>query len=140
MGEAKRRKKNDPQWGTDKGKFKRWWEESKRLLQPDFNPDFGHYHLVTFGLREMTLIMEGKFMFFPDREGRLLVCNSESFCSSIIITSKQYEEHFKGKEKDITAMSLKVKPSPQNRYKAKSGEMVVPFFIKAIHRIILTNE
>jgi len=50
MGEAKRRKANDPTFGKKKGtrdngisiskeKAQKWWEESKKSLDHDFVPD-----------------------------------------------------------------------------------------------------
>lgn len=144
MGEAKRRKANDPSYGKksrlliSKEKIEKWCKEAEENLPEGFLPDYGHWYIRNLGLKETRLISHGSFpdgglLILPGRqEEKLLITTGPTCCASSILTKEQYEEHFKGKEKNITSVALVVKPSPENRHKSISGELVIPLIVQSV--------
>lgn len=110
MGEAKRRKLIDPDYG-----------------KPEFDmlPDYGDY-LVKSGLEEMNLCIDNPAIMVAGNEGYIQF-SSENYCGTILTTpsiARSYQNRpFVGK----------VKPSPQERYRTSvTKEWVTPLRIVQI--------
>ena len=148
MGEAKRRKALDPNFGKKKKpevisleKAKRWCEDSNLLLNPDDSPDYGHWCLLTSGEDEVLLRLEGEFTSCQSamnsmKGWKLLYCADPDFLVNILLSPKESKSYFEGREKEITSLIVHARPMPEFRQISIvnniSPRIVVPFEIKEL--------
>jgi hypothetical protein len=140
MGEAKRRKLKDPNFGktTDpffllppdkqKEKIKVWSDEASRALKPGFKPDYGHWYLSTFGCKPINMFITPPYAISTDPMGKMLIASTDDFCISILIKKDQYRKNVQGKEGQPLSMELQV--LPKSRYQSReTNEFVIPFIV-----------
>jgi hypothetical protein len=147
MGEAKRRKLKDPNFGKSERKPRNkkpsdpffllpqeeqqkkaiaWDQQARASLNPNFKPDYGHWHLLTFGCNPIKMFLAPPYMVFPDRLGKMLTASSNKHCISILMDKDQYKENVEGKEGSPLSMELQI--MPKHRYKTpQTNEFVIPF-------------
>ncbi|MBZ8181162.1 hypothetical protein [Oscillatoria salina] len=137
MGEAKRRKQRDPNYGKAlenlpedmlKEKAKKWLEEANRILPNNFRPDYGHWYIANMGMKELNLIISGDYMVGKEKDGYMIIVHSEDFCTSITLSNQQHQQFLELKETTNSPdFQVKAVPCPSERYYAKGVEWVIPF-------------
>ena len=147
MGEAKRRKLKDPNFGKSEQKprnkkpsdpffllpkeeqqkkAKAWDQQARASLNPNFKPDYGHWYLLNFGDTPIKMFLSPPYTIGPDRLGKILTASSGEHCISILMDKDQYKENVKGKERLPLNMELQV--VPKHRFKTpQTNEFVIPF-------------
>lgn len=122
MGEAKRRKQLDPNYGKEKPINLKWFEEMVRNLPPKYKPDYGHIYFRDNLDKELYFGVEGSYTLGNDKYGKMMMLSDQSHCVSILLTNEQLTQFEKS-----TLKTLKIIPWKEERYKANSGEWVLPF-------------
>lgn len=141
MGEAKRRKQLDSNYGKPlnevsdshfKKKASQWLAEAKRDLPKNFGLDYGHQYVATIGRREYCFVFECDYMVLRDGENYMVMArhgDRRQFCTSLIINQDQYNRVIKPYLGDPVKPTIQGRATPAilERYKTQSGEWVIPF-------------
>jgi len=137
MGQARRRKMCDPNYGKPKATIfsrcdamvaQQWWQESqsnaeeKKLL-----PDYGHWFAANLGIKHMHMHLSGEHLAFKERIAGRSVVHVSTGLGELLITVYLSPETYKTWKKDGHA--LNVIPNIEDRFYSKgSGEWIIPFY------------
>lgn len=134
MGEAKRRKQIDPNYGKVRyGKVRNqpeiWYKEMLANLPQNFRMDEGHRLYRSNGNAGVIIMIDGIIRVGNDRQGKMIQVNGEGSVLSLIVTNEQYENT------DWTKLPmLFCLPMLDERYQPYTGEWVLPYQVVDIQQ------
>ncbi|MGL6281676.1 MAG: hypothetical protein ACRC2J_04645, partial [Microcoleaceae cyanobacterium] len=123
MGEAKRRKQIDPNYGKVKKYHPlRWYQQMLASLPRNFRMDEGHRLYLTHGNTPVVIMIGGMIKVGNDRQGKMIQVNGEGSVLSVIVNNEQYENT------DWTKFPMLLcVPMLDERYQPYTGEWVLPY-------------
>jgi len=135
MGEAKRRKQIDPNYGKVKRNLSEFWcRQMFNDLPRNFKLDGGHILYSVYGDQSINIIPIGKILATAnDPKGKMIQISTPDSILSIIMSNQQFEYlDFKKYPWLNRLPQLVCVPMLDERYQASSGEWVLPYQVKDI--------
>jgi hypothetical protein len=123
MGEAKRRKQIDPNYGKVRSnQAELWYQQMLANLPRNFRIDEGHRLYRTHGNTPLGIMLSGIMRIENDRQAKMIQFKGKDSVLSLIVSNEQFEN-----TDWIKLPILLCVPMLDERYQPYTGEWVLPY-------------